>query len=222
MMVSRFSNPLVTPVTMLFTSARIVPETARARLLSARRSKRNCAPSWVTFTRGCTAYSRLPLGPFTLTWLPLSLTSTPPGMVTGFFAILDMFALSPRPASGNDAQHFAAEAGLARGAIGHDPFGRGDDRHARAAEDARQPVLGPILTQAGRAHALDALDHPPALEILERDLQRRFTGVADLAPVLDIALVLEHLRDGALDARGRHAHADLLGLLAVADAGQHV
>src|SRR5690606_6701929 len=40
--------------------------------------------------------------------------------------------------------------------------------------------------------------------------------------VLDIAFVLQHLRNGHLDLRAGHRHLSLLRLLTITDAGQHI
>src|SRR5690606_7284845 len=88
--------------------------------------------------------------------------------------------------------------------------------------DPRQLVLAAVVAPPGDAAPLEALDHRSAFVILEPDLEHPARGLADLGEVLDVALVLEHLRDGALGARGGHAHRHLLRALRVADAREHV
>src|SRR5690606_12490218 len=70
--------------------------------------------------------------------------------------------------------------------------------------------------------ALDLLDHRLAGVVLEADLDERLAVHVAHGEVLDVALVLQDLRDRALHVRGRHEHAGLLRRLRVADAGQHV
>src|SRR3989344_4219896 len=119
-------------------------------------------------------------------------------------------------------QHFATEAGLARGAVGHHPPGGGHHGDAEAAVDARQRRAATVNTQTRLAGALDTVDHRTAVVILERDLKHVLGAVTDFVEAFDVALVLQHLGDGAFHARRRHAHAQFLGMEAVADARQHV
>src|SRR4030066_156371 len=89
MMGMRFSKPLVTPSTMLFTSARVVPDMASAKVESSFVATLISWPSWDSLTFGWTLVSRRPFGPLMLSRPSVSLTSTPLGTVTGYFAILD-------------------------------------------------------------------------------------------------------------------------------------
>src|SRR5437763_1198000 len=149
----RFSKPLVTPSTMLATSARMVPDMALAWFELPRALNTICSPSFFTSTLGSAARAMVPSGPFTEIWLEAIVNSTPLGTGTGYLAILDMFI------SGNDAQHFAADAVGARLAVGHHAARGRQDRHAQAVHHARNVVAPLVDAQARFRHALEALDH---------------------------------------------------------------
>ena len=69
----------------------------------------------------------------------------------------------------------------------------------------RDVVAALVDAQARARDALDLLDHGLAGVVLEADLDHGLAvGVAH-REVLDVALVLQHLRDGALHLRCRHA-----------------
>src|SRR5438067_4772586 len=159
----RFSKPLVTPVTMLATSARMVPDMALAWFELPSALKTICSPSFFTSTFGSAARAMVPSGPFTEIWPDARLNSTPFGTGTGYLAILDMAI------SGNDAKHFTAHAVGARLAIGHHAARGRQDRHAQAVHDARNVVAPLVDAQARLRHALEALDHRPPGVVLERD-----------------------------------------------------
>ena len=90
----RFSNPLVTPVTMLATSARIVPDMALAWFELPSALNTMFSPSFSTPTLGSAGRAMAPSGPFTAMLPPARFTSTPLGTGTGYLAIRDM-ARSP-------------------------------------------------------------------------------------------------------------------------------
>src|SRR5580765_8373825 len=121
---------------MLATSARMVPDIALAWLELPSALNTSCSPSFFTSTFGSAARARLPSGPFTEIWPPARLTSTPFGSGTGYFAIRDMAALR----SGDDADHFAADAVGAGLAVGHDPARGREDRDAQAVHHLRDVV----------------------------------------------------------------------------------
>src|SRR5262245_7161104 len=179
---------------MLATSARSVPDIALAcRELPA-------ALNWMRFSTFSTVTSpdsfcdRLPSGPFTWISAGVIITSTFSGRTTGALPILDM----ARSRSGHDAQHFAADTQAARLAVGHHAARGGDDRHAEAVHHLGQLVLLAVDAQPRAADALDLLDHRLAGVVLEADLELGLAlGVAQ-REALDIALVLQHLRDRAL------------------------
>src|SRR5438105_6722383 len=190
----RFSKPLVTPSTMLATSARIVPDIALAWFELPSALKRTWSPSFFTSTLGSAARAMLPRGPLLAICPPATFTSTPFGRGTGYFAILDI-ALS----SGDDAEHFAAKAVGARLAIGHDAARGRDDRDAQPVHDARDVVAALVDAQAGLRDPFQALDHRPAGVVLEPDGELLLRAVFAQREILDVALVLQHLGDCALE-----------------------
>src|SRR6516165_4685664 len=124
--------------------------------------------------------------------------------------------------SGDDAQHLTTLAGGARLAVGHHALGRRDDHRAHAAEDLRQLVLATVDAQPRAAHALEAIDDRAALEILQSDGEAWLATIGIETEVADVALLLQHLDDGGLDARRGELHLALARGLAVADACQQV
>src|SRR5262245_18094892 len=106
---------------------------------------------------GLSASVRLPFAPFSATEASATVAVTPCGRSTGFLATRDMTT----PASGNDAQHFAALAGGARLCIRHHTLRRRHDHRAHAAEDLRQLGATAVNAQPRTADALQAVDHRP-------------------------------------------------------------
>src|SRR5579863_2820087 len=160
-----------------------------------------------------------PLAPLMVTACAAMVAVTPWGSSSGALAILDMMACSRL---GNDAQDFAALAARARLAVGHHALGRGDDYRAHAAQDLRQLVLAAVDAQARAADALEAVDHGSPFEILQGHRQARLAAVRVEAEIGDVALILQHLEDRGLHARGRQLHFGLASGLAVANARQQV
>src|SRR5215467_4265820 len=145
-----------------------------------------------------------------------SVASTPLGSVTGYFAMRDMAVLR------DDADHFAAHPGGARLAIGHHALGGRDDGDAQAVHDARQVVAPLVHAQAGRGDPLDLLYHWVAGVVLQPYFELRLAFLVANRESVDVALVLQHLRDRHLDLRGGNADDGLPDHLGVADAGQHI
>src|SRR3954462_7385036 len=141
-----------------------------------------------------------PLGPLTLTVCPSMATSTPPGTAIGSRPIRDIFA-APLPDVGED---FPTHALLVRLLVGEQPGGRGDDRHAQAAEHLGQSGGLRVDPETGLRHALHAGDAALAVgAVLEVDDQL-LEGAAVLlhvvdAPAGDVALLLEDLSDVRLE-----------------------
>src|SRR6185503_5192564 len=73
--------------------------------------------------------------------------------------------------SSDDAEHFAADTGGARLAIGHHALRRRHDRDAEAVHHRRDVVLAFVDAKAGLRHALDLLDDRAPRVIAERDLE---------------------------------------------------
>ena len=88
-----FSNPCVTPTTMLFTSVRHRPCRERLSFSSFGRITLTCPSSTLTSIAGFNLRLNVPFGPFTVTVCPSILTSTPAGTAIGFLPILDMLYL---------------------------------------------------------------------------------------------------------------------------------
>src|SRR6516225_12329512 len=128
--VSFFSKPLLTPLTMLATRARIVPLMALASMPSLAGANDTVVPSLRTSTSALTGRVRVPLAPLTVIWLFAICTSTPCGTAIGIFPTRDIARISLT--SGDVAKHFAADAGLAGLAVGHDALRGRDDRDAEA------------------------------------------------------------------------------------------
>src|SRR6185295_3304078 len=173
---------------MLATSARIVPDIALAWFELPSALHLSISPSFSTPTFGSIGRATVPSGPFTEISTGEIFTSTPLGTAMGFFAMRDM-AVS----SGDDADDFAADAGRARLAVGHDAARGRDDRHAQAVHDLRQAVAVLVDAQARLGDALQALDDRPAGVVLQADAQHFLRAVLAHREILDIALVLEHL-----------------------------
>src|SRR5258708_5834674 len=157
---------------MLLIRLRVRPCRDRLRRPSSGRLTVTALPSVSIFMLGCGSISSLPLGPSTRILPSAMLTFTPPGMATGCLPIRDM-ALSrlcfPLP---HVTQNFAAQALGPRLPIANHPAIGGDDRDAEAVQDARQLAVAAVNPAAGRAHALDAPNHPfPFRAVLEVDAQ---------------------------------------------------
>src|SRR5882762_6836247 len=165
-----------------------------------------------------------PLAPLMVTASAAMVAVTPWGSSTGALAILDMMAALWVGAllSGDDAQDFTALSDRARLLVGHHTLGRGDDHRAHAVQDFRQLVLAAVNPQARAADALQAVDDGPAFEILQANREPRLVAVGIEAEVGNVALILQHLDDGGLQARGRELHFALARGLAVADARQQI
>src|SRR5579864_5923683 len=160
-----------------------------------------------------------PLAPLMVTAAPATVAVTPAGNSTGDLAILDMMLCS---ISGDDAQDFPALPRGARLAVGHHALGGRDDHRAHAAEDLRQLVLAAVNAQARTADTLEAVDDRAAFEILQPNRESRLAAIGIEAEVADVALLLQHLDDGGLQARGGELHFVLARGLAVANARQQV
>src|SRR5688572_19552053 len=105
---------------MLPTSERERPHIARARWVSSRMDRVSPSASWLTTISSATVQASWPLGPFTVTCWPSTVTVTPLCTGMGFFPIRDI--------SVDPAEHFAANVLVARGGVAHDPFRGGQDR----------------------------------------------------------------------------------------------
>src|SRR6185437_10502816 len=141
---------------MLFTSVRDSPCSALLRRSSSGRWTTN-VPSSVRATvigsgRMCDS---VPLGPRAVTVRPSMATSTPAGTVIGCFPMRD---ISSAPLSPDEGEDFPAHAFLGGLPVGEQPAGRGDDRHAQAAEHLGQRGRLGVYPQAGLGHPAQPSD----------------------------------------------------------------
>src|SRR5690606_10063590 len=210
-----FSKPVVTPTTMLSTRVRDRPHMARARWVSARGLSDSSSPSCLTSISSATVQVRSPLGPFTETVWPSSVSVTPFGIAMVFLPIRDI--------SVDPAEDFAAHLGLAGRGVRHDALGRGEDRDAEAVLDRLQVGDRRIDAAARLGHARDLGDDRLAVEILQLDLElREFAGVLNQRIAADVAFVLQHVEDALAQAGSRGEHLGTLAHGGVPDAGDHV
>src|SRR4249920_1020330 len=164
---SFFSKPLLTPLTMFATSARIVPDIASASTLSFAGAKFSLPSSFLIVTRALTGRTSVPSEPLTLICSAVTDTSTPLGSGSGIFPTRDI-AISPL---GDVAEHFAADTGLARLAVRHHTLGRGHDGHAQTVLHVRNVVAALVHAQARAADALDVLDDRLAGVVFQGDFE---------------------------------------------------
>src|SRR6266496_3209057 len=216
--VSFFSKPAVTPLTMFATSARSVPCIGLAASFAALHT--SVSPLF-SIDRSL-PYVRVsePSGPLIVIAPGASVTSTFAGSGIGWLPMRDIAVSCSR--SGDDAKNFAPDTGGARLAVGHHAARRRDDRDAEPVHHPRNVVLALVDAQPRLRHALDPFDHRPACVILERNLEHGLHFLARDLEAVDVAFVLQYLRDGQLDLGRRHRDDGLLDHLRVADARQHV
>src|SRR3954453_8443468 len=155
---------------MLATSVRVRP----CRALESRSSVGRRTTSWpssCSIAMGSTTVcDSVPFGPFTVTSLPLMLTSTPDGTGIGSLPMRLIALLSfPSPDVGED---FPAYALLLTLLVGAQPCRGRDDRHTQPTQHARQVRRLRVDPEAGLGDPADAGDRPLAvLAELERDRQ---------------------------------------------------
>src|SRR5258706_9904002 len=215
---SSLVKPAVTPTTMLLTSDRVRPCSARFSRSSSGRSTRIVESSWRTLMTAGRSRSSWPLGPFTRTWPSPIVTSTPEGSGMGERPIRDI-------SSPHVAEDLAALATLARLSVGHEALVGGQDSDTEAAQHAGQTVGLGVDAEPGLRHPAQAGDRAVALgRVLHRDLEEpaRTSRVVAHGEALDIALALKDGRERLLQLRGRHAHLVVHRHVGVAEAGEHV
>src|SRR5450631_487990 len=198
------------------TSARNVPCSALASGFNALNT--SVSPDFSTLTVCPKLRDSVPRGPMTDISPAPMVTSTLGGTLTGLLPMRDM-SYSP---SGHDAEHFAADTGGARLAIGHDTVRRRDDGDAQPVHHARNVILVLVDPQSRLGDAFDLLDHRPARVVLECDVEYRLDAFADHGEAVDVAFVLEDLGNCHLDLGRRHLDSCLLRQLRIANARQHV
>src|SRR5262245_34758458 len=212
------SKPSLTPCTMLATSARARPCSARTCRSSLERSM-TIVPSATRVVRPLgTGWVSLPLGPSARTLAPSTWTFTPCGIGMGSLPMRDIWI--PLPHVGED---FAADLLLAGLAIGEHAAGGGEQRHAHPGQDRGDLVVGHVHPPARRGDAHQSGDHLlVGRAVLEVDAQRTLLGVLQHPVVLDEPLVLQELGDAHLELRRRDVHLLVLGVAGVADAGEQI
>src|SRR4029079_8584307 len=201
---------------MLATSVRVRPCSARSSPRSVGRVTVIVPSACSTFMRTGTCCASSPSGPLTITRPGEIETFTPVGSSMGCLPI----RLIPLPDEAND---FAADSFLFRGARGDQAGRRGQNRHTHSAEHARQAILARVDTAAGLRDPLEVGDDPLAAPaVLQLDDQ----GIEALAllhvEVRDVALLLEDAGDALLETGGRHLGMLVQRLVGVADSGEHV
>src|SRR6266850_2216254 len=213
------SKPSLTPLTMLATSARARPCSARTWRSSLPRSMTTVPSTIRGVSPAGTGWLSLPLGPSARTVAPSTRTFTPCGILMGCLPMRDMSA-SPLPHVGED---FAADLLLARLAVGEHPAGGREQGDAHAGQDRRNLVVGDVHAAARRRHPHQARDHPlVGGAVLEIDAQRVLLAVVEHAEVLDEPLVLQELGDAHLEPGGRDVDLLVLGVAGIADADEPV
>src|SRR3954452_21539912 len=187
---------------MLLTSVRVRPWSCLWVFCSVGRVTTSVPSSRLTVMSGWSDRERVPLGPFTVTFRPSIVTSTPDGTVMGRRPILDMSGRLP-----DEREDFAAQLRLARLLAGHDPLARADDDDAETAEDPRDVRLARVHAQAGLAYPLEARDDRHlAVDVFDGEAQDLRRAVLLLVDVGDEALVLEDAGDLALGPRRGDDH----------------
>src|SRR5579862_6907762 len=206
---------------MLATSAREVPHSARASLVSLRGSTLTPSAPTLTRTSPCSTSCMAPLGPFTLTVWPSTLAVTPEGTATGFFPTRDMACSSV--SLEYRAEDLPAHIGVAGIVVGHHALGGGQDRHAQAVVDPRQIPHRGIDPPAGLGDPGNLPDHRLAVEIFQLDLELRLpVGMLDRRIAADEAFALEHVKHIDPQPRGRGRDLRLVAHLGIVDARDHV
>jgi len=107
--------------------------------------------------------------------------------------------------------------------VGHDALRSGYDGNAQAAQNAGQLVGAHINPQTGLGHAAQTGDNLLLAGIvLQSDADHALGAVLDDLEGLDIALVQQNLSDALLHVGGRNVNGLMLGVVGVADTGQHI
>src|SRR6266576_6941482 len=157
-MASRFSNPSVTPTTILASKDRVRPCRLRLNPSSSGRSTRAVPSSTTIRMLTCMVWVRDPRGPFTVTMLsPPTATSTPPGNAMGCFPILLIVPLVPRP-SPHVREYFAADAVARRVFVRHHAMGRADDGDPEPPHDTGQVATAAVDPPTGFRHTPETGD----------------------------------------------------------------
>src|SRR5699024_7670618 len=223
-MISSFLvKPSVTPRTMLLTSVRVRPCRAFVSRSSSGRRTTMVPSSPRSTVRGAgTSWVSSPLGPLTETVPPSMVTLvTAAGTATGRSPMRDISVLLSRsPDVGED---FPTHTLLGCLPVGQEAGGRGQDRHAQAAEDLGQVGGLRVHTQARLRDATDPGDGAlTAVGVLQlEDELGAHLGLL-LGPAEDVALCLQDVRDAGLQLRVRHGRGLVVRPRGVPDPREHV
>src|SRR6185437_9970303 len=213
---SFLTKPSLTPLTMLFTSARLRPCSALACAVSlARLTTTLPAATFKVVWLGSSKFN-LTFGPSTETFWPFTSTLTFGGITIGCFPIRDITNSLP-----DIAEQFSAEIFLPGRCARHHAFRRRNHRDSQAAAHARDVGRADVMAQTGPADAFDAFNHALLALILELKLDglERLAGHGDFR---DIAFLLQDVRDALLHFGVRNFHGREQRALRIADPGQHV
>src|SRR6266540_1003642 len=215
----RFSNPLVTPSTMLAKRVRVSPCSERCRRSSEGRSTRTVPFSMTIRMSAWKVCSRVPLGPFTDTRDPSTPTSTPEGMVMGCLPIRDISL----PRLPDVRENFPAHAKLLGLAVGQHSSRSGQDSDAQPAQHPGYLFLVRIDSPPRRRHPLQAAHGAlPIGAVLQADDDPAILAFPLHSRLGDVSLTDQDLGDALLQLGGRHHHLVLVGHRGVADPGEHV
>src|SRR3954452_11588261 len=197
----------------------------RVRPCSARCSPRSVgrvtssSPSFFStlMSRGLRSSSD-PRGPLTRTTSGSIEISTPVGTGMGCFPIRLIAARSPDV--GDDLATDARAAGLV---AGHHASRRGQDGGAHATDHLRDLGVVHVRPPAGLRDPLHAGDDGRAvLRVLQADAQDLADPGGLVREVLDVALLAQHAGKLVLELGGRDVDRVVIGLEAVADAGEEI
>src|SRR5262249_19746881 len=123
------------------------------------------------------------------------------GMASGFFPRRDMAGLRVQGSVGlvDLAENFAADVLLPRFAVAVYAAGGADDRDAHSSENGPHLLGFAIHAAAGRADALDVLDHVFAVgAVFQLDAELTDRVAFDFLPVPDVTFALQHFGQSAL------------------------
>src|SRR6185312_12999698 len=209
---------------MLLISERVSPCRARLSRSSSGRFTSRVPSPFSTVMGAATVWLRVPLGPFTVTVLAWTCTSTPAGTGTGSLPMRDIASTSASwsPDVGEDFPTHALLVGLT---VGEQALAGRDDGDAEATEHLGQRGVLGVHAQAGLADPAYAGDGTLALPaVLQLDLESLADDlfvVGDLEGG-DVPLLLEDLGNALLELAVRHRHRVVVRLVGVAQTGQHV
>src|SRR5919108_5861405 len=145
------SKPSFTPETMLATSARVRPCSARTLRSSSGRAMTTAGPSTFADSGAGMLCMSLPLGPSARTMPSVTWTLTPWGIGIGFLPMRDMSRSLPHV-----SEAFPADLLLAGLAVGDHALGGRHERHAHAGQDRGNLVVRDVDAPARGRHAHQA------------------------------------------------------------------